>query len=160
MGTELTREELLAMEGDLLADLVNVEETLEWVRAELAKLPTGPPAAEQKRRYTKVTRTQVRDTIRKIQPATYAQIAEALNCSEGLLRYTLPPLYDEGMLLKVRKGGKVFWSIAKPQHPAKRKKPMPPRLKVVPGGKAVPKTGKQNVARRRRRGAEKGVKGQ
>ena len=157
---ELSRDELLAMRDDVEADLVNLHETLEWIDSELEKLPVEP-LPESKRRYTKLTDPMIRDAIRKLGSVTPQQLAEALGCSvSALSTYRLPPLYESGMLVRVRKGGKTYYSIAKPQHGAKRNKKQPPRLKIVGGTEAVARTGKRNYKRMKRRGAIKGVKGQ
>jgi DNA-binding transcriptional ArsR family regulator len=155
---ELTREELLKMREALAQDIEYMMGTLSWVDDELANLPEEPDP-DAKRGYKYVSQEMVRDTVRRLGEATPVEIAAAIGCSPSTLAYKLKPLYEAGTLIRIKRSGKTYYKIAKPQHGAKRNVSQAPRLRLV-GSSGVPKTGKKNPKLMKRRGKIKGVKGQ
>lgn len=158
MTEQHSRQDLLAMREDLARDIDEMIATLAWIDDEIKSLPPEPEPG-RKRRYTWVSAEQVRDAIRQLGEATSVEIAEVLECSPSTLAYKLKPLYEAGTLVRIKRKGKVYYKIAKPQRRATRSvsKQLRP-LKLV-SSSGVPKTGKKNPKLMKRRGKIKGVGG-
>jgi hypothetical protein len=153
-----------AMRDDLMADLVEMHETLEWLDAEIAKAP-APKDPNAKRGYHGVTEAQIRTAIQRFSgKPNIKELAAALRCSEGQLRLKLPGMIEAGTVVVSRQGRHVRYMVPRagvsPSRPKPRRQPQKPTLRAIPGGKAVARTGKRNVKVMKRAGKIKGTKGQ
>jgi hypothetical protein len=165
VSENLTRGEIEAMQLDILADISELQGTLDWLSEELKRAPVErvkhvPAQKDGRRGYTKLDLAKLRTFIQRRGTATIAEIAENLGVSDGQVRYKCEALYEAGTLMRVKSKGRVLYSIAKPVRGTKRAKPpQTPRLRVLPGGDAVPLSGKNNPKVRKRAGKITGTKG-
>lgn len=124
-GERPRRRDLERMRADVLEEIAELEETLAWLEEEIEGMSeTAVPRQDDGRRgYSHLDPAELRTYVRQHGPVDTTTIARDLAVSIGQVRYRAEALFDLGTLVRVRKGNRILWSIAKPTRRELRAKP-------------------------------------